>query len=129
MLNAIRQSRLSRLFWGFMALYLLNVSVDAPDAALPGVAENLTYNDMESVVEVVLEQVLCIEDAIAEHDDPDRDHDSSLFGKKQITFLFYPPVLQVLRMTRPHERCSIVTPASAFWYGLSREVRTPPPEV
>jgi len=110
-----------------MALYLLNISVDAPDA-FPNAAENLNYNDMESVVEILLEQVLSIEDAVPEHDDPDRDHGSSVFGKKLLAFVFdqsafpalYPPLLHARRQGF----CPTVSP----WTTFAPDVVSPPPE-
>jgi hypothetical protein len=50
--------------------------VDTPDPQPENVPEDLTYNDMESVVEIVLEQVLDINNAIAEKDDTDTDGES-----------------------------------------------------
>ena len=42
-----------------------------PDAQPDYVAEDLTINDQESFVELVLEKVLGIENAVAEHDETD----------------------------------------------------------
>jgi hypothetical protein len=60
--------------------------VDSPDSQLDNVSEDLSYNDMESVVEIVLEDVLDIKDAIAEHDENDTEDDSSLNLKKEIVY-------------------------------------------
>ena len=54
-----------------MALHIFNISVDTPDAQPESVPEDLSINDMESVVEIVLEKGLGIDNAIAEHDEPD----------------------------------------------------------
>jgi len=67
----IRKHRFFRLFWFLMALHILNLSVDSPDPQPIHIPEDLGYNDMESIVEIFLELVLEIEDAIPESDDDD----------------------------------------------------------
>lgn len=56
-----------------MALYLLNISIDSPDKNPEHIAEDLSFNDQESMVELVLEKILGYENAIKEYDDPDRN--------------------------------------------------------
>jgi len=81
MLRRIRTLRFFSWFWLLMALYLFNISADAPDASSAGVHENLAYNDVETVVEWALEDMLGIENAIPEHDDPDREDGESSSAK------------------------------------------------
>ncbi len=85
-MQGFRQHIIFRLFWLFMAVHILNCSVDSPDSQLDNVSEDLSYNDMESVVEIVLEDVLDIKDAIAEHDENDTEDDNSLNFKKEIVY-------------------------------------------
>lgn len=73
MFGKIRNHILTKLLWAFMGLYLLNISIDNPDAHSNEISENLSINDQESIIELVLEKVLGFEDAIQEHDDPDSD--------------------------------------------------------
>jgi hypothetical protein len=54
-----------------MAFHMLNVCVDMPDAAPDYVPEDLTVNDIETVVELVLEKALDIDNAIEEQDEAD----------------------------------------------------------
>lgn len=61
----------SRLVIGILLLQLLNISVDAPDPFPEDVPEDLSYNEQESLVEIILEEVLDIENAIPEYDDYD----------------------------------------------------------
>lgn len=68
-----------------MALIILNCSVDNPDAQPDCVAEDLSFNDMESIVEIVLEEGIGIKNAIPEHDEPD-DEGSNSTVKKTIDF-------------------------------------------
>lgn len=67
----IRQHFLTRLVCGFVAAVIINLSVDAPDFYDNSVPEDLSYNDIESVVELILEDVMHIDNAVPEHDDND----------------------------------------------------------
>ncbi len=58
-----------------MGLYLLNISVDTADPNPEHIPEDLSFNDQESIVEIIVEQVLGYENAIKEYDDHDtEDH-------------------------------------------------------
>ncbi|REG87891.1 hypothetical protein [Winogradskyella sediminis] len=58
-----------------MGLYLLNISVDSADPNPEHIPEDLSFNDQESIIEIILEKVLGYEDAIKEYDDHDtEDH-------------------------------------------------------
>ena len=58
-----------------MGLYLLNISVDTADPYPEHIPEDLSFNDQESIVEIIIEKVLGYENAIAEYDDHDtEDH-------------------------------------------------------
>lgn len=59
---------------GLIAMIILNCSVDAPDLQPEYVPEDLTYNDIESIVEWVLEDVLGYQDIIKEYDDDDNSN-------------------------------------------------------
>lgn len=60
-----------------MGLYLLNISVDAADPKPEYIPEDLSFNDQESIIEIIIEQVLGYEDAIKEYDDHDtEDHNN-----------------------------------------------------
>lgn len=75
MLHHLRNNIAIRCLWAFMGLYFLNISVDTVDAYPNHIPEDLSFNDQESIVEIVLEQVLGYENAIAEYDDNDtEDH-------------------------------------------------------
>lgn len=66
------------------------MSIDTPDAHPDCVAEDLSINDIESFVELVLEDILKINNAIAEHDEAD-DDDKTGFGiKKELSFNSFP---------------------------------------
>jgi len=73
-MKLLREHIVFRFLWVVLALHILNISVDTPDRQPDHVSEDLSYNDMESITEIVLEQVLCIDNAIPEHDEPDNDN-------------------------------------------------------
>lgn len=56
-----------------MGLYLLNISVDSPDPNPESIPEDLSINDQESIIEIVLEKILGNENAIEEYDDNDKE--------------------------------------------------------
>ncbi|MEQ8413404.1 MAG: hypothetical protein RIF36_18925 [Imperialibacter sp.] len=62
-----------------MGIYLLNISVDAADPNPEYIPEDLSFNDQESIVEIVVEKVLGYEDAIEEYE----DHDTEDHNKKK----------------------------------------------
>lgn len=75
MFSQIRNSVFTKILWGLMGLYLLNISVDSTDPNPEHIPEDLSFNDQESIIEIVLEKILGYEDAIKEYDDHDtKDH-------------------------------------------------------
>jgi hypothetical protein len=69
-----------------MGLYLLNISVDSADPNPEYIAEDLSINDQESIIEIVLEKVLGYENAIEEYDDNDsEDHNKKTNVKIDLT--------------------------------------------
>ncbi len=56
-----------------MSIYLLNISVDTADPNPEHLPEDLSINDQESFIELVVEQVLGYEDAFKEYDDIDTE--------------------------------------------------------
>lgn len=81
MLSKLRNSTLTKYIWGFMGLYLLNICVDTADPNPQYIAEDLTFNDQESIIEIIVEKVLGFEDAIDEYDDCDTEDYNN---KKQV---------------------------------------------
>ncbi|GIZ08675.1 hypothetical protein [Flavobacterium sp. UMI-01] len=54
-----------------MGIILLNLSVDTSDPYTQCIPENFSYNDQESIIEIVIEKVLGYENAIVEYEDND----------------------------------------------------------
>jgi hypothetical protein len=87
-----RQHIIFRYLCVLLALHIFNVSVDMPDAQPDYIAEDLTINDQESIVELVFEKVLGVEDAFAEHDEQDESNAQSFEMSKD--FKLYNQVAQ-----------------------------------
>ena len=79
----MRSSGFVKWLAGFLAVLVLNLSVDSPDYVSVEVSEDLMINDQESIVEILLEQVLGFEDAIPEHEDP---HQNDVLKKPVFKF-------------------------------------------
>lgn len=85
MITQIGNSVFARILWGLMGLYLFNISVDSADFNPNYIPEDLSFNDQESIIEIVIEKILGFEDAIKEADDCDADdHCSKKSGKIDI---------------------------------------------
>jgi hypothetical protein len=68
-----------------MAFYFINTSVDTADPNPEYIPEDLTINDQESIIELVVEQFLGYENAFVEYD----DHDTEDHNKKSNVKLDY----------------------------------------
>lgn len=58
-----------------MCLYMLNLSVDAPNPEVINTTSHLPFNDQESIIEMVVEQLLGFHNGIVEFDDHDTSHE------------------------------------------------------
>src|SRR5690606_39464798 len=75
LISRIKNSVFIKVFWGLMGLYLLNISVDPADPNPDHIPEDLSFNDQESIVEIIVEKILGFENAFKEYDDQDsEDH-------------------------------------------------------
>ncbi len=85
-----------------MAMYLFNCSVDTPDQFRDNIPENLLHNDQESMIELVLEMGLGMEDAVPEKEDADADNKFStilklVFDLKSFSDLYTCPIPNLFR--------------------------------
>src|SRR6218665_261079 len=117
-------------FWLFMALWILNYSIDIPDPQSDAVKEDLSYNDVESVVELIFEEALGWTNFIPESDEDDPE-DSGGFAKKiEIAFVFRvvePKVVeskQVVPTIEHHFDYLFNQPQNPFVLGLIKPPQT-----
>lgn len=111
-----------------MALYLLNCSVDAPDARSRWKSENLAYNEQESIVELLVEKAFGLGDVIPEFDDTDCDEGISLKKSFSVDHFILPAPYDV---RKPFEEDQ--TEGTPFRKGLNPQdfptFFSPPPEI
>lgn len=112
-----------------MALYLLNCSVDSPDGHPNYVVPDASFNDQESIIEVVVEQLLGYEDAIPENEDTDSEQHSNLKKSKYIDFY-------ILRDLNPNSTNALVEINKTHLFQNHKaflnpflEIQSPPPKV
>lgn len=129
MMQWLRSNRIRKYFWGFMCFYMLNLSVDAPDPIQHNSTQDLSFNDQESIIELLVEKVLGFESAIVEFDDNDTSHEQR--QKKNLSLDFF--VLDNLFSKIEHNFAlksnqHALAIAEDFKIRYS-EVYSPPPEV
>lgn len=87
MISSIRKIKYIGSLWCLLALYFLNISVDATDALYTNTLEDLSINNQESMIEIIVEKVFGYENTIAEYDDNDNQQSSSFKKYKIIEFI------------------------------------------
>lgn len=83
-MKKLREHKIFKIVWIVMALHILNFSIDAPDAQDNAIAEDLSYNEIESITELFAEDVLQIKDVFSERDENDQEENGFI---KKITSL------------------------------------------
>jgi hypothetical protein len=91
-MRALRDNSSIKYLWLFLVFLIFNYSIDVPDYYGDQVTEDLTYNDIESISEFVLEIVVGIENAVPEHDEDDPDENSGFTKKIDIPYFYRLPV-------------------------------------
>lgn len=85
MIIRIRNSAFTKFLWGLMGLYFLNISVDTADPYPAHIPEDLSVNDQESIIEIIIEKILGFENAFKEYDDHDtEDHANKTNAKTDL---------------------------------------------
>ena len=129
MLVRINNGRFTSLFWCLVLVQLLNVSVDPPDLVVIDLPEDLSFNDPESIVEIIAEHILGYEDAFPEYDDNDSDKEGR--SHKTLQLDTFPPYRVDLRDTLSpggdrQARSSLAGRLLILQHYL--EISSPPPE-
>lgn len=128
MISRIRNSIFSKFIWGLMGLYLLNISVDTADLNPEHIPEDLSFNDQESIVEILVEKVLGFEDAIKEYDDHDTG-DYNIKKSVQIDFSVNEIIAEKIDKNQFFERKKNFHDYEARLLKGSNEMESPPPKV
>jgi len=111
-----------------MGLYLLNVSVDISDPNPQFVPEDLSINDQESIVEIILEKVLGYENAIEEHDDHDtEDQNEKKTVKVDLLTQLHTPQGESNHLNS--KKSAVIFAFDDFLVNGFYEIDSPPPQV
>lgn len=111
-----------------MGLYMLNISVDTADPNPEYIPEDLSINDQESIVEIVLEKVMGYENAIEETDDNDTEDHTSKTNVK-VNLMAYNTFNNSLRLfsnTLGRQKFTEVTPYVSTGF---HKLDIPPPKI
>ena len=111
-----------------MSIYLLNISVDAVDPEANYIPEDLSYNEQESIAEIIVEKFLGYENAFKEFDDNDSDERNQ---QNSLSFEFFisqdysptglvAPIIEISNLFKDYN--------SALTLGFE-EIDNPPPIV
>ena len=112
-----------------MALHILNCSIDSPDAQPDYIPENLNYNDIESVTELVIEQIMGFDNVIPEQDEHDTEDGGSISIAK---ILFYCQHISIFSLTitqdvLPSAEC-LIHYRNTYNSQFHHEIVPPPPK-
>jgi hypothetical protein len=86
-MKLIRKNFALKFLWMLLALHILNCSIDAPDAKPNYIPEDLSYNEVESITEYVLEHLFDLNNIVNEQEDTDEN--DSFSAKKTIDLSHY----------------------------------------
>ena len=129
MLNSIRNSKYLRLICAFLALYILNCSIDTSDIYQSKTPEDLTINHQESLAELIIEKVLGFENAIPELDDSDAENHSTLKKSGTVDFFILPNYTVEVANFLPELTSKNIAFSKTSSLQTYFEIHSPPPEV
>ncbi len=123
----LKNKKFISFFWGLMALYMLNISIDSPDGHSNSVDEDLSHNEQESIVELIIEKVLGYEDAISEYDDTDQNTNQKKVFSSEVFILthFELPIIKI----SPNKKDRIRSRLSFRILQKHIEIHSPPPDI
>lgn len=126
-MDFLRSHIVSRCLRLILALHILNCSVDTFDLHSNAVSENLSHNDMESIVEIMLEGVLQIDNAFAEHDEQDGEGDG-LVMKMGVDLSCHDNSGQLPFFNALPAKCRLNGNSDSFASQFHPELISPPPK-
>lgn len=125
---SIRETKIFKYFWVLMALHFINGSVDPVDLRNLSAREDLSLNEMESISEIIAEQILDIEDCFPEHDEPFEDGNTPIEQVKHLS-QFLPTLNNLAVVFSDESGLQLLTSYSRrLNTQFSPEISLPPPE-
>jgi hypothetical protein len=125
-MNFIRNSFIVKLLSFIFALHIFNISVDPPDANPEWVPEDLSINEMESITEIIFEQVLHVDNAFPEFDDHDNDDHGAPMGVHHDMVFYFQPITPIIHLGIPQSL--YIKQTENFVEQFSQDVLVPPPK-
>ncbi len=127
-MKLFRPKYLHRVLCLCMALHILNLSIDAPDTYSDDVPENLAINDVESITELVAENILGYTNAFPEHEERD-NYDGGIVVKitKGFNLFSFFKLLPSISFRVVKEQFSEIRPI--FPESIILKTLSPPPQV
>ncbi|MDR6968243.1 hypothetical protein J2X31_002260 [Flavobacterium arsenatis] len=125
----MRNSNYLRLVCAFLALYILNCSIDTSDLYRNGAKKNLSINHQESVAELIIEKVLGFENAIPEMDDSDAENHSTLKKTSIADFFILPNCALELKNFQVASTSKNIGFSKSSRLQTYFEIHSPPPEI
>ncbi len=128
-MSSIRQHIIFKYFWLLMTGLFINTSVDPVDPHGDWVAEDLSVNEMETITEILAEQILDIENCFEETNDDDPDSSTAVKVLKDVSQ--YIPV----KITAPKLASSLTGNLPTLGYfkrfnsQFISEINAPPPKL
>lgn len=120
-----KYGRLTRFLCLLLALHFFNLSIDPPDPQPDNVPEDLSINEVESILELIVETWFGWEDAFEEHDDNDSKRCILDFSGVYFTRHDHMLADDVLHATAIDE---FTISDDRKVCSMSREINSPPPE-
>jgi hypothetical protein len=111
-----------------MCLYLLNGSVDSPDMNPDYIPEDLSCNDQESIIELILEKVLGFDNMMVEYDDCDTEQEANSNNNQLTDNLFIPILITLTKHIIFSKNTRAPTVSDKHIVKTYSEIHSPPPE-
>lgn len=129
MISRLQNIKLLNFFWMFLALFLLNTSIDVADELPSNITEDLSFNEQESIVEYVLEEMMGIEDAMPESEDNDPSQNTTVKKATGFDQFIVSPALIHKELYAVYSKAAYRPQEVFFISGSYIKIITPPPEV
>lgn len=113
-----------------MAFLLLNCSVDTTGLFADAIEKTqITVNDQESIIEIVVEQFFGFDNLIPENFDDDMDQKANLKKAKVIDIFILPNfALNNNSIAAENKKIEVIS-GDNHWYKFYFKIPSPPPEV
>lgn len=122
---SLQRHKYFKKFTFYLALLLLNISVDAPISNNITYRENLNFNKQESLVEIIVEKFLGEEDAFEEFE----DFENNSINKKDFKLDFQAYISSTNYFGIEVQKEQVFTNYSFSLKSIFPEVTSPPPQV